>query len=270
MARFAARLKGPVGSQDHDTKGTTVGEQSLLSCSERSRTAIGYLPNGFAIYPIFGAEGEPAGDGTNTNANGQGAGGEGDGKPAEGGDGAGTDGTKDTPKTYTAEEFAALQRKVSLADKRAEAAEKKVTDAERKDMDAKTRAETERDEARKLAESTANQLQSARIQNKFLASNKYNWHDPETALALIDMSDVEIDDNGKVTGLDDAMKALADAKPFLLKPKDDPKDEGKGSGKGKSGNSPKNESGNGSGRQTDRDRLMDKYPGLRRQVRLPG
>lgn len=61
--------------------------------------------------------------------------------------------------------------------------------------------------------------QNARLEIAFLADNTYEWVNPGQALKLADLSDVEIDDDGKVHGLVSALEALATSSPHLLKPK---------------------------------------------------
>jgi hypothetical protein len=100
-----------------------------------------------------------------------------------------------------------------------------------------------------------------RIENEFLASNKYTWHNPKRALQVADLSEVTITEDGKVEGLDKALDALAKSDPYLLK-KSDGTDDGDGPD-GKSG------SGAGSGRKddkktVDKETLAKKYPALRR------
>jgi hypothetical protein len=86
--------------------------------------------------------------------------------------------------------------------------------------------------------------------------------DPKSAFRLLDLDDVEIDEDGTIDGLDDAIKELAKDKPYLLKPKakakDDEDDEepgrrrtGQPTGSRKKG-------------QPNREKLVSKYPALRR------
>lgn len=64
------------------------------------------------------------------------------------------------------------------------------------------------------------EINRLRIQNAFLASNSHDWADPEDALRLADLSDVEIDsEDGSVHGLKPALDRLAKKKPHLLKAK---------------------------------------------------
>jgi hypothetical protein len=75
--------------------------------------------------------------------------------------------------------------------------------------------------AKKVAEDKAlelqEQLKDERLKSAILAAaSKANFEDPQDAYTLIDRTALEIDANGKVTGVDDALKVLAKAKPYLL------------------------------------------------------
>jgi hypothetical protein len=222
----------------------------------RLRRVLGHTPNGEQIYPIRGAEDNGTGENvTSTDSDSSKDGGEGDGNTDS--DKSKTDTNTDGDGSVSREEYEALKRRMQQADRNFAAARKKLDDAEKAKLDAQTRAERERDEARKTADDLAEQVQQYQIRVKFLGFNKYEWHDPETALALVDLSEVEISEDGKVSGLDTAMKRLANSKPFLLKPKDE-----QGQPKNKSGETPSGGSKSKSDQASSRESLERKYPGL--------
>lgn len=85
------------------------------------------------------------------------------------------------------------------------------------------------------------------------------FKNPKTAFRLLDLSEVEIDEDGDITGLDDAIKALAKSDPYLLDTGKDDEDEderqptaGQPTGRKKGRGNP------------NRDKLLEKYPALRR------
>lgn len=87
------------------------------------------------------------------------------------------------------------------------------------------RLQTERDEASTKAtqaEERATKAQeqaNARIINTEIKSiaRALNANDPGDILALLDKSVITIDDNGDVVGIDEAVKALKEAKPWMFK-----------------------------------------------------
>jgi len=58
-----------------------------------------------------------------------------------------------------------------------------------------------------------------RVENAFLMANEHDWHSPTAALQLLDRSKITVDAEGNVQGMKDALKAMATAHPYLLKPK---------------------------------------------------
>ena len=222
---------------------------------ERQRRLLAILPSGKYVFSISGAEPDPEKP-DEKSSEGNEVGGEGEGT------GGGSEGGTPTPRVYTEDEVAAITRRMQAADRAKAEAERKIREYEDKDKSELEKAQRDAKEAQERLKQTESQLLKTRIHNKFLASNKYTWHDPETALALLDLENVKVEDDGKVTGLDDAIKALADAKPFLIKTEDKGKEKPKG-GKPSGNNPPSNPGGNG-GRNTDRARLEEKYPALRR------
>lgn len=129
----------------------------------------------------------------------------------------------------------------------------KLSDEEKrvKEMEQVT---AERDELRSIVNTQA-------IEMAFLRNNDVTWHNPERALALVDLSKVEVDEKtGKVKNPDAikaAIKNLADSDSYLVKQAEapDPKD------LPGSGTPPK---GKPSDAKAQRERLQQKYPALRR------
>lgn len=101
------------------------------------------------------------------------------------------------------------------------------------------------------------------INNAFLSNNDVQWHNVERALALADLSAVEIIDKDGVPTLKDpkvvasAIKSLAESDPYLVNTS-----EGAPTWHGKTGDgpSPTKKTGEAARKQT----LMEKYPALRR------
>lgn len=160
--------------------------------------------------------------------------------------------------TISREEFDALKARMQAADRAKAAAEARIKEFEDKDKSELEKAARDRDEALALGEKLAEQLDQERIRNAFMSSNKFQWRNPSTAIKLADLSEVTIGDDGKVTGLDKALEALAKSDPYLLKGDDD-EDDDKLKGKTAAGGTPPK----GNKQKARREELLTKYPALR-------
>ncbi|MDF1510779.1 scaffolding protein [Robertmurraya sp. DFI.2.37] len=109
--------------------------------------------------------------------------------------------------------------------KRLEALEKADEERRKAEMTEAERLKAEKEEAAKKAEEAAEQAKKAqetanqRIVNTEIRSvaRALNANDPNDVLALLDKSIVEIDDDGNVKGVEEAVKALKEAKPWMFK-----------------------------------------------------
>jgi len=96
-----------------------------------------------------------------------------------------------------------------------EAAEKKRKEAEMSELD-KAKAKLAEAE-QKLAQQTK-EMNTFRIKHAVeITAGKLGFQNPEDAYQLADLSAVEITDEGKVAGVEEALKALAKSRPYLLK-----------------------------------------------------
>ena len=130
-----------------------------------------------------------------------------------------------TGATPTAAEVEQLRAALKAANK--EAAER------RKKLDALEAAEAKRkedelsevekaDKRAKDAETKAQQLEQRWRDGMLrsavtLAATQAQFYDPEDAYRLADLSSLTVNDDGTVTGVEDALKALVKAKPHLVK-----------------------------------------------------
>lgn len=105
------------------------------------------------------------------------------------------------------------------------------------------------------------------IRLEFMGNTKFSWKNPKAALRLLDLSDVEITDDGEVEGLDEAIEALAKSDPYLLakgkddEDEDDEDEDEKPRRKRSTGTPPGSKRTKGN---PNRDKLVSKYPALRR------
>lgn len=151
-------------------------------------------------------------------------------------------------------------RRRQEAEKERDELRARLAEIEGKDKTELEKVSTRVTELESENETLRNDLHRARIENAFLTDNKYSWHNPRRALDLADLSEVEIDEDGKVLGLTKALDALAKSDAYLLKPKDGEKEE-----EVVSTGDPKSTSKR-TAQQTDAEKqaLVNKYPALRR------
>lgn len=160
---------------------------------------LGYRKNGKPIYMVAGGSGEDDDDDDDAS-------------------GVNTDGS-----TVPIGRYLKVQNRMKAADRRANDLQAKLTTAE---------AEAAKvPDLEKAVSTNEAAIKKLRIDNAFLTSSDISWQDPEVALQLVDLSKVTIDDNGVVQGLADALKDLAEKKPFLVKQEEEDKDKAK-NGKG--------------------------------------
>jgi len=117
------------------------------------------------------------------------------------------------------EEFDRIRAQLAAADKRRVEAEQAHAQLRDKDMPQLQKLERDLAEAAKAQEVMLAANGALRIENAFLTANEHEWHNPTAALQLLDRSRITVDSEGKVGGMKEALKALATAHPYLLKPK---------------------------------------------------
>lgn len=223
--------------------------------------AVGVV-GGRPVWPVLG--GAPEGDSN---------GGAGTGEGDEGSDGSGgSEGADDASKNQSDKgadgnveaRLKALEEEKNRHYTRRQEAETENASlkAKLKEIEDKDKSELERaTESAKELNTKVEQLESTNqdlmLQVAFLSDNTYTWQNPKRALQLADLSSVEFKD-GKATGLDKALEALAKSDPYLLKQEDKEKDEQQGGQTGKTHNGKKANKSN-----VDMVALKQKYPALR-------
>jgi len=159
-----------------------------------------------------GAAGTQSGAGSTTGNTGT------ESQTAETGAQSGADGTQtQTEVERLNAQLKAQQARTQAADKRAaehEAALKQLRD---KDLPEQQKLTRDLDAAQKTVEVLQATNGALAVENAFLKDNAFTWHNPEAAMKLLDMSQVEIGADGKVSGMKDALKALASGHPYLIK-----------------------------------------------------
>jgi hypothetical protein len=154
---------------------------------------------------------------------------------------------------------------LAAADKKRAEAEAAHAQLRDKDMPQLQKLERDLAEATKVREELTNVNQALRVENAFLSANEHQWHDPGAALKLLDRSKITVDADGNVAGMKDALKALATANPWLVKPAP-----AEGQGQGTTpppGTSPANGGiAPPQGTTPDKAALAAKYPALRQKL----
>jgi hypothetical protein len=226
---------------------------------------VGYLSDGTPIWPVAGGDG----DGDNTGGTDQDTGGAGD-DGASGDADADADSDVDDPVKLKEALERARRRVKELSDENADRRVKGKTAQQQLDEAlAKVKAIEDKDKSeldlvkQSLETVTAERdalktaVDKLRIDNAFFEDNKYTWRNPKHALALADLSDVKIDEDGKVTGLGKALDKLAKDNAYMLADKD----AGKGGSGGSSG--PPNAGKVVPPSGTDRTAMEQRFPALR-------
>lgn len=152
------------------------------------------------------------------------SGGEGGSASTEGTAGTGTQSgatatAPTTDDTVSRSDYEAIQNRMRAADQRAAKFEQELKNLQTKDLPEaeKLKAEYEATVQRVQQLTEANRRMA--LENAFFQDNTYEWQNPKAALKMADLSGVSIDDEGHVTGLKDALKKLANAEAWMLKPK---------------------------------------------------
>lgn len=117
------------------------------------------------------------------------------------------------------------QAELDVKLKRLEEFEKAEDERNKAAMSEAERLKAEKEEASKKAEEAteaakkAHESANQRIINTEIKSiaRSLNANDPADVLALLDKSTIEMDADGNVKGIDDAIKALKEAKPWMFK-----------------------------------------------------
>jgi hypothetical protein len=217
----------------------------------RQRRVLAILPSGLHIYPLVGADPAAPSTAEKTTEETPTGSTEEDVKPDP----------EDQGRVYTEAEYQELQRRMQAADRAKSQAEQKVTEYERAGQSEQEKLQADLATALERAANAERERDVAVMGREFLKFPGFDWHDPDTALALVDMSNVKIED-GKVTGVKEAVQKLAKEKPFLLKsqPGQTPANNGAQVGKGSpSGHNPAAKIAGGDTQVAQREHLIAKY-----------
>lgn len=165
----------------------------------------------FPIVPIISVEGEGEGGENSDNTNGENSNADENGENRE--DGNNTSGQ--VVFKSQAELDSLLKNRINKAIKKTR--EELEAEKKKESLSELERLKLEKEESdKKLIEAT-NRSNQFLIQSKVISiASKLKIRDPEAAFILMDKDDVSIDDNGKVLGIENSLKALIKDKPYLL------------------------------------------------------
>jgi hypothetical protein len=229
--------------------------------------AIGVV-GGRVVWPVIGGADDDgstndgnAGDNNDAGQNDQG------GEGQQNNEGQTGDSTNDDEgqksETVSKADFDALFSRMQAADRRASNAENELKKLQDVGKTEQQRKEDEAAAALKEAETLREQIKHARIGNAFLTVKGFNWHDPSDALDMLMaryLDGVEADDDGKVTGIEAAVKKMAKDKSYLIKTE-------AGSTAGDQMNGKRKGEGNSADQKAKDAELVKRFPALQRGVR---
>lgn len=124
---------------------------------------------------------------------------------------------KGEAKKLVAQQYADYEELKAKASKWQEA-----EDAKKSELDKLTERLTKLEEARKTLEGEnarlAQEKQAALIRAEVVAkATTLNFNDPSDAYRMLDLATIKVAEDGKFEGIDEQLKALAEAKPYLLR-----------------------------------------------------
>lgn len=164
-------------------------------------------------------------------------------------------------ETVSKTDFESMRERMKAADKRASDFEKQFKQLTEKDLPEVEKLKRDFEETTKQVDSLRATNSKLSLENAFLSDNTYEWMNPKRALQLIDRSSIEIEDDGSVSGLKEALKALAASDPYLLKPKSTEEELPKPGGTAPGNN------GSTSGGKPDAKKLATRFPALGTRVK---
>jgi chromosome segregation ATPase len=170
---------------------------------------------------------------------------------------SGTESVKPEAK-YTEADMEALRNRMRAADQNSAKFQTELQQIRDKDLPALEKLNRDLSAISQERDRLKADVDKSRLENEFLKNNKFKWKNSAAALKLADLSNVEVHEDGSVTGLDRALDALAKTDPYLLdKSEEDKGTETTGSTGVPGTNGRKGETG------TDLKKLAVRMPALR-------
>ncbi len=121
------------------------------------------------------------------------------------------------PETFSRDYVEQLRKEAADFRKRATAAETKVTEHEREKLSESERLAAQLADQKARADDLESRYRDALIRTAIeREASKAGAIDPEVVYALVDRSEIAFDDDGRVKGAGKVVKALLEAKPYLV------------------------------------------------------
>ena len=208
-----------------------------MELDSEQRSPLGFLRSGRPVWPITGAEPDDDDDDADDDDDSDEDDDDDDDDTDSGGAGkkdkkakAGkeADGDDDDDDGISADDAARLKRRMKRADQRASKAENELHELQRKGTPEAEQQKADLETATKQVAALTETNHALLMQNSFLLSNTFTWHDPADVMEqVVKSDDVEVDDEGHVSGMEAFLKHIAKNKPYLLKAvkKDDDDDD---------------------------------------------
>lgn len=201
-----------------------------------------------------GADGTQSGTGE-VNGTGSGTATDGTGTAQSGGES-----TTTTTDTVSRAELDQVLARMKAADQRASKAENDLRQIRDKDLPEADKLKRDYAESVAQVEKLTAANNELALKVAFLSDNTYSWHNAERALKLVDLSQVEILEDGTVRGLKDALKALATSDAYLIK------QEVTATAPAPAGTAPGNNGASGNSKNKAAQGLESRIPALRTRV----
>lgn len=201
-----------------------------------------------------GAEGTQSGAGESTD----------NGSPNTGTSGesaqSGAAQTTPTEESVSKSELEQQRARTKAADERAARLDAELKQLRDKDLPEVEKLKRDYEETQKQVTVLQDRNTQLALENAFLKDNTYTWHNPGRALKLVDLGQVTIEEDGTVSGLKDALKALSTSDPYLIKK------EASEAAKPPAGTAPGNNGGS-TGKPTPAKGMAARIPALNTRVR---
>lgn len=177
-------------------------------------------------------------------------------------DSSGDDGAADKGgETVSKADFDKIFARMQAADRAKGEAEKKLREKEQAEMTELDRTKSQLEDQKTRADQAEAKLNAMIIENAFHRENKFIWHDVGDAVAALDLSGVEVGEDGKVSGMAKAIQDVVKRKPHYVKSNQE-QDQGEGNGPPAANGANNGQRKGDPGKGVDAKKLVARFPAL--------